>query len=87
MDDRLVQNEFLDNSGKKVRPMVVFRKTSGRFKRMLQRAQTVHKDGACPNCGGRLRFRKDIPTGKGKYEHNKWVCQNCNSIYAKEGVK
>ena len=85
--EEVIQNEFRDDSGKRVKPMIVFRATSGRFKRMLQRAQTVHKEGVCPNCGGRLRWRKDIYKGKGEYEHNKWVCSKCNNIYAKEANK
>ena len=77
----------VDDKGRPVNFKIRFATPTGRFARMVKRALTVHHTGVCPNCGGRLRFRKDIPTGKGKYEHNKWVCQKCNSIYAKEGVK
>jgi len=83
-EEKVYDQRPQDVNGRPVKHMVVFRAASGRFKRMLKRNQTIHTEYICDKCGGRVRFKKDIPVGNGKYEHNKWVCLGCGTMYHKE---
>lgn len=78
-----------DSVESKIVPMrrEMFPALSGRSARKLRRANTVHLDGLCPNCGERARWQKDIPLVNGKWDHNKWVCKYCNSKFDRKDFK
>jgi len=66
----------------------VFPALSGRSKRKLERAQTVHLKAICPQCGApNMKFRKVLFIKGTAIQHKKWYCKNCGKTATRGELK
>lgn len=61
---------------------------SGRSKRKLDRAKTIHLRGICPQCGKtNMKFYKKLYIKGSEVKTNKWYCQRCGKTASREELK
>lgn len=66
----------------------IFPALSGRSKRRLERAKTVHLRGICPQCGKtNMKFHKRLYLKGSNVQLNKWYCKNCGKAATREELK
>ncbi len=65
-----------------------FPQLSGSSKRKLERQNTIHLRGICPNCGKtNMRFYKRIYTKSGSNMANRWFCKGCGKAFKREDLE
>lgn len=89
--DNSIENSTVDTEitkhepAKDINPLVKIRyaSLSGRSKRKLNRMNTVHWIGICPECGGECEYKHNWAIKK----KDIWVCKKCKKAFNKEVLK